>query len=67
MQRSDGFKDFKRKFSKIFRRKTSKISKTQTFQEDKKTCIKEKDFIFPLERHVTTNREEVLSNLDKRK
>lgn len=35
MQRSDGFKDFKRKFPKIFRRKTSKISKTQTFQEDK--------------------------------
>lgn len=44
MQRSDGFKDFKRKFPKIFRRKTSKISKTQTFQEDKKTCIKEKDY-----------------------
>lgn len=36
MQRSNGFKDFERKFSKISRRKTSKtlkISKTQTIQE----------------------------------
>lgn len=41
--------------------------KTRTFQEDKKTKIKGKDFIFPLKRHVTTNREEMLSNLDKRK
>lgn len=43
--------------------------KTQTFQEDKKRKIKgkEKNFIFPLKRHVTTDREEMLSNLDKRK
>lgn len=68
MQRSNGFKDFERKFSKISRRKTSKtlkISKTQTIQEDKETYIEEKDFIFPLKRHVI--REEMLSDLDKRK